>query len=148
DVKRFEDVLAEQAALEQRQETNLRAASTPTGTAFGLVARHLAELHEKRVKPDDAATLGDRIGRCSFLVDAYQDYARDVASGSYNPLVVAGKRGNQDLCPEKSSELGHYLRELSRDAQTTCGRIAAAVAQRWRATRVSLEHQFPDDASN
>jgi hypothetical protein len=59
DVAAFEAALAEQRELERRGEADLALASGPSGRAFGLVARHLAERHGG-VRPDDAYAVRPR----------------------------------------------------------------------------------------
>ncbi len=135
DVQQFEDVLAEQKVLERAGETDLQRASGPSGAAFGLVARHLAQCSAPVVAAEDAFGLGDRIGRSVFLVDAYQDFARDATTGNYNPLRQAGATR---LAPERGRELQETVRQLLEEAHAFCAGMAGRVAGRWRGARAAL----------
>jgi hypothetical protein len=135
DLSGFEEVLAEQRALERRGESDLARASAPSGAAFGLAARHLGGHHDVPIASEDATLLGDCIGRCVFLVDAYQDFARDVAEGAYNPLV----RGEARTLPaEVRGEVRDAVRKYLETADGLCSRISPLLAVRWRAARASL----------
>ena len=138
DVAAFEAALAEQQEVERRGETDLAAASGPSGRAFGLVARHLAQRHGG-VTPGDADALGERIGRAVFLVDAYQDIRRDLAAGAYNPLCGGG--GGAALDPGRAREALGVVDGLLEQAHAVCARISEGVAIRWRAARASLAHR-------
>jgi Family of unknown function (DUF5685) len=140
DVAAFEAALAEQRELERHGETDLAVASGPSGRAFGRVARHLAERHGG-VRPDDADALGERIGRAVFLVDAYQDFGRDLAAGAYNPLRCAGGSGAVPLDPGRAREALGVVDGLLEEAQAICARMSERVAVRWRAARASLAHR-------
>ena len=39
-----------------------------------------------------ASAMGLRVGRWVYLVDAADDYYKDLKSGSYNPFIEAGKK--------------------------------------------------------
>jgi hypothetical protein len=141
DVAAFEGALAEQREQERRGEADLAAAAGPSGRAFGLVARHLAQRHGG-VGPDDAYALGERIGRAVFLVDAYQDYGRDLAAGAYNPLCCAGPCPAPPLEAGRAREVVGVVADLLEEAQAICARMAGRVAARWRAARASLAHRM------
>jgi hypothetical protein len=140
DVAAFEAALVEQQELERRGETDLGGASGPSGRAFGLVARHLAERHGG-AGPEDAYALGERIGRSVFLVDAYQDFGHDLAAGAYNPLRCAGG-GAAPLEPGRAREVLGVVDGLLDEAQAICARMSERVAVRWRAARASLTHRM------
>ena len=131
DVAAFEAALAEQRELERHGETDLWVAAGPSGRAFGLVARHLARRHGG-AGPEDAYALGERIGRSVFLVDAYQDFGRDLAAGAYNPLRCAGGRGATALEPSRKREVLDVVGGLLDEAQAICARLS----ERWRSAGV------------
>jgi hypothetical protein len=138
DVAAFEAVLATQRQVEESGETDLDAASAPSGLAFALVARHLARQHGEGVGPGDASRLGDWIGRSVFLADACQDLERDLIAGAYNPLRAPLDRTangeDTDRRREALTYLGHFLNQ----ARIVCGRLGPGVARRWHATEPTL----------
>lgn len=140
DVAAFEAALAEQRELERRGEADLAVASGPSGRAFGLAARHLAQRHGG-VRPEDAYALGERIGRAVFLVDAYQDFGRDLAAGAYNPLRCAAGGDSAPLEPGRAREVLGVVGGLLEEAHAVCARMSERVAARWRAARASLAHR-------
>jgi hypothetical protein len=141
EVTAFEAALAQQQELERRGETDLGGASGPSGRAFGLVARHLARRHGG-AGPEDAYALGECIGRAVFLVDAYQDFGRDLAAGAYNPLRCAGGGAAAPLEPGRAREVLDVVDGLLDEAQAICARMSERVAVRWRAARASLAHRM------
>jgi hypothetical protein len=141
DVAAFEAALAEQQELERRGEADLTVAAGPSGRAFGLVARHLAERHGG-AGPDDAYALGERIGRSVFLVDAYQDFGRDLAAGAYNPLCCTGRCEATPLSPERAREVLSVVDGLLEEAHAICARLSGRAAVRWSAARASLAHRI------
>ncbi|HEX5271396.1 MAG TPA: DUF5685 family protein, partial [Gemmataceae bacterium] len=138
DLPAFEAVLADQREIEARGETDLSAASAPSGRAFALAARHLARQHGDGIDPADAFQLGDCIGRSVFLADACQDLERDLRVGAYNPL----RPRRDDTPPEdttpRRSDAAAYLRDLLIQARTVCDRVGAGVGRRWRAAEETL----------
>ncbi len=140
DVAAFEAALAQQRELERRGETDLAAASGPSGRAFGLVAQHLAG-RAGAVRPEDAYALGEHIGRAVFLVDAYQDFGRDLAAGAYNPLRCAGGGDTVPLDPGRAREVLGVVDGLLEGAHAICARMSERVAVRWGAARASLAHR-------
>ena len=140
DVAAFEATVAEQQELERRGETDLAVASGPSGRAFGLVARHLAG-RDGVVRSEDAYALGERIGRAVFLVDAWQDFGRDLAAGAYNPLRCEGGAGAVALGPGRVREALGVVGGLLEEAHAVCARMSEGVATRWRAARASLAHR-------
>jgi hypothetical protein len=136
----FEEHLSLQRDLEARNENDLNAAAAPSGNAFALVARHLADRHGAGVAGDDAAQLGACIGRSVFLIDAQQDLDRDVACCSYNPLrVTRDRKAPADAARRREAAV--LIRGLLAEAAAVCGRLGEQVARRWRAAAASLEMQ-------
>ena len=59
-----------------------------------------------------ASAIGLRVGRWVYLVDAADDYYKDLKSGSYNPFIEAGKKPDESLFEALRLELGAAKRAL------------------------------------
>ncbi len=81
----MEESLGEQQQVERQGSSDLETASGPTGRAYGLVGRRLAQMAPETVSADLACQLGEILGRCVYVIDAYRDADAD-RGVSYNPL--------------------------------------------------------------
>ncbi|MCR5263918.1 MAG: DUF5685 family protein [Clostridiales bacterium] len=59
-----------------------------------------------------ASAIGLRVGRWVYLVDAADDYHKDLKSGGYNPFVEAGRKPDASLFEALRLELGAAKRAL------------------------------------
>ena len=59
-----------------------------------------------------ASAIGLRVGRWVYLVDAADDYHKDLKSGAYNPFIEAGKKPDASLFEALRLELGAAKRAL------------------------------------
>ena len=64
----------------------------------------------------ESQRLGERLGRCVYLVDAYQDYDQDAARGNYNPLRGA-RPPAPALLAERREALAGYVSDLRSKTQ-------------------------------
>ena len=78
-------ILAQQDQIERQNTGDLDVASGPTGQAYSLVAQSLATLSNASVPMETASVIGDALGRCVYVVDAYRDIEADDGV-NYNPL--------------------------------------------------------------
>lgn len=75
--------LAALAKLEQTGEISPDAAAEPFGHLLGAMFSHGLDGTAQRI----AATVGNAVGRCIYLIDAADDAPKDEESGAYNPFV-------------------------------------------------------------
>lgn len=85
--------------------------------AFGEIMSRLLALDLEGEREIVARSVGKRLGRWIYIVDAFDDYERDAKSGSYNPFVeLYGKDGfDEDNIKSISSMLEAEL-SLALDA--------------------------------
>lgn len=105
--------LAALAALEREKCTSLdRAADTFAALLRGTVM-HLSNETQRRVLGE----LFYHLGRWVYIVDAADDLARDVKSGSYNPLIyrynIQGNTLDIDSRTKLCATLDHSIRCMS-----------------------------------
>lgn len=87
EIEELEQALVEHAAVERRSERDLDQAAAATGRAYALVTSALAAHLPSRFTPQQAAELGDAVGRAIYVTDAIRDYEQDCGT-AYNPLGV------------------------------------------------------------
>lgn len=80
---------ARQPALEAVVGGDFAFYSQPTELAVGVVFAHTAALQGRPQNYEPLFEIGRRFGRIMLLLDAYQDYDRDVQSGQFNALAAA-----------------------------------------------------------
>jgi hypothetical protein len=79
-----EGVLATQTAREQRANS-LAEVAEPTAKSTGLFFAHGARLVDTDVERFER--IGERFGYLVYVLDAFEDRARDARSGAFNPLL-------------------------------------------------------------
>lgn len=90
------DSMQRQILLEQQGCDRIDAACEPTALMLGGILGMLAEdMQQKRV----LTRLGYLLGRYVYLCDALDDVEKDLASGSYNPIILhyGLHKGDRDL---------------------------------------------------
>jgi hypothetical protein len=136
DLAGLKATLQQQQEVEHRRETGLDAASTPSGSAYAVVARHLVALAGSSISAETAGLVGDATGRCVYLADAFQDYAKDLGV-RHNPLQMHGT----PIAPTpfaRHAELAYYVSSLvlKVDEHLTCH--APPLLLRWGRLRDQL----------
>lgn len=82
--------LAKLSEIEKRRDASI----DEPADVFGEMMARLLALGFEGDKRLVAHSVGNRLGRWIYIVDAFDDYARDARSGSYNPFVeLYGKGG-------------------------------------------------------
>jgi hypothetical protein len=84
-------ILSRQTALEAIQEVDVELVAHPTAEVTALVFRHGARLAGLDSQADALADTGYCFGRLIYLLDAWQDFDRDVRTGQFNPLRSTAK---------------------------------------------------------
>lgn len=89
--KAVEEYMQKLAECEERNETNIDLVSSLTGEMLGeLFAYREDEWY------DELKTLGMYLGKFIYLMDAYEDLAKDEKKDSYNPLRKLYKENEKD----------------------------------------------------
>lgn len=89
--KAVEEYMQRLAECEERNETNIDLVSSLTGEMLGeLFAYRQDEWY------DELKTLGMYLGKFIYLMDAYEDLAKDEKKDSYNPLRKLYKENEKD----------------------------------------------------
>lgn len=87
-----ENYIAKLSECEKRHETNIDLVAGLTGEALGeLFAWRKDEWYE------ELKTLGFYMGKFIYLMDAYEDYRRDVKKDHYNPLRYMETEDEQEF---------------------------------------------------
>ena len=79
-------ILGRQSELEARPGVTADEAASPTAEVTSLVFRHGALLAALPDRAARFAEMGYRFGRLIYLIDAWEDFARDARTGSFNAL--------------------------------------------------------------
>lgn len=137
DISGIDAVLAQQRDIERRYESRFDVASQPTGTAYALVAEHLVRLSSVPISAETAARLGDCLGRCVYLVDAYRDCAADVGV-SHNPLCCADGRPAPEVPQARKRDLIRYVLAIAHEIDQSLEQQPAMVELRWATLRDRL----------
>jgi len=89
----------------------LERAKTPSIDApadiFGEMMAQLLAFGLENEKELIARSIGKRLGRWIYMVDALDDYASDAKSGSYNPFVLL--YGGEDFTPDNLESISGML---------------------------------------
>lgn len=57
--------------------------------------------------------LGYNIGRWIYIIDAFDDFEKDLKRGSYNPLIFSGKRNREQCVSETETSLVFTLENIA-----------------------------------
>ncbi|MDE3164759.1 MAG: hypothetical protein KGN36_03060, partial [Acidobacteriota bacterium] len=86
-LERMAEVLESQRARERDAQT-IAQVSEPTRTATAMVFSHGVRLAGRGERAELAWRLGSEFGELIYLLDAYEDRARDARSGSFNAFLA------------------------------------------------------------
>jgi hypothetical protein len=133
----LEATLAQQAGIEKHGVEDLDIASQPTGRAYAIVARKLAgtsQTSDGAPNPavvENAALIGEALGRCVYIIDAYRDADAD-RGASYNPLCCGSNPTDLHLVTRRREARAYVALQLRRVNDAL---MDAPVSQhtRWRA---------------
>lgn len=141
DISALEEILNDQKTIEERRESDFEAASRPTGMAYGLVVRHLADLAGWRLDQRDVELVSERIGRYVYLLDAARDCESDLGR-SYNPLCCLDGRDLAEVSQPRKLELTSYAVQLLEEADGCIHERIPRLLARWDALRTRLLRQL------
>lgn len=85
----FDEAVDASSVVERRHGLRFEEWSAPTEVAMAAAARHTGVLAGR---PENAAALGElgaMFGRLTYLLDAVEDEAEDLAAGRFNAMVAA-----------------------------------------------------------
>lgn len=91
-VRAVEEFMKKTAELESRRETNLDLAAGLTGEMVGEIF-----CWKDDVWKDEMKTLGFYMGKFIYLMDAYEDLAKDRKRNRYNPLLFMKEKDGQEF---------------------------------------------------
>lgn len=125
--------LAEQPRIERAlaaapAREALYAAAEPTAFAFGEIYAGSAAV---AAAPGNAAPLrafGRAIGRLTYWMDAWQDRARDLRRGSFNPLLTAAGEPAEALADPVQSEVSAATAAFAQLSLRRSGSLADSLA--------------------
>jgi cell wall-associated NlpC family hydrolase len=110
---RLETVLAQQQDREQTGET-LEDFAYPTAAATALFFEHGATV--AGLGPHLApvlANLGRSFGALAYLLDAFQDFERDRATGSFNAIAASGQTQRSSAIPKIEALVESFCHNLA-----------------------------------
>lgn len=104
--------LAAQERIEGSKDSTLQDFARPTARATELFFAHGTKLIGKDLPV--ASRIGYRFGELAYLLDAFEDYDRDAASGAFNALRSSGMKPSDavPLLRSMCSEIGAMIAEL------------------------------------
>ncbi len=115
--------LSTQSAVEKNQTASLDVAADATASMLKEVSDFL--LGEK--KSEATATLFYALGKWIYLIDALDDYDKDVKKGAYNPFVLSFKAKDKcELIEKHGEEVSFAFRSLFADIRESLSRIPMA----------------------
>jgi len=137
-------VLATQPAREASPQS-LAHVSEPTRVSTALVFAHGVRLMGRPDLTGAAERLGDEFGALIYLLDAYEDRARDARTGEFNPLAVFPEisareeilaivsRLERDMLPAHAARLRVSVEErLGLRPRVLQERCRQSIGRRWR----------------
>ena len=119
---KLRDVLGSQTSRE-RMGVELADFSAPTAEATAMFFEHGAAVIGFK---GDLVPLGRKFGELAYLLDAFEDHEKDLASGGFNALRATGQ-AKGDVVPRLQrlvEEIGEDLRVLPLHADTAAAFIA------------------------
>ena len=107
-----EQYVADQAAVEKKRSPSPDEAAEPTAALMRALAVHF--LGEKNSPA--AEQLFYAVGKWVYLIDALDDYEKDLKKGRYNPFVLAyGRDSREKLLKENGQDLAFLFDTLFYD---------------------------------
>lgn len=91
-VAAIEEYMRQTEAVEKRSESNLDVVAGFTGEMLGEVFCWREDEWAEELR-----TLGFYMGKFIYIMDAYEDYEKDLQKGEYNPLVFMLKESSEDM---------------------------------------------------
>jgi hypothetical protein len=110
----FSQETREAKALISNESTDaiLDSLAKPTAIATGLFCRHGARLVEQALHEQTLYTLGCHFGSIAYLIDAIEDYEKDLRNGDFNAIGAAYKIADAQLPVEIRKEVIKKIRLL------------------------------------
>ncbi len=91
-VAAVEQYLSDLEEMERVKETNIDLVAGLTGTMLGEIFAYKEDMWA-----DELRCLGFYLGKFIYLMDAYEDVAKDKKNGCYNPLIRIYEEDNKDF---------------------------------------------------
>lgn len=91
-VTAIEQFMEKQAQAERENEKNLDIVAGLTGEMTGEIFAWKKDVWEEELK-----TLGFYLGKFIYIMDAYEDIDEDVKKKSYNPLILAADKDDENF---------------------------------------------------
>ena len=91
-VTAIEQFMEKQAQAERENEKNLDIVAGLTGEMLGEIFAWKKDVWEEELK-----TLGFYLGKFIYIMDAYEDIDEDIKKKSYNPLVLAADKDDENF---------------------------------------------------
>ncbi len=116
-----EKFMGEQAETERQKTPSLDAAAEPTAKLM----EHLSEHFLADMGTPDALGLFYDVGKWVYLIDAFDDLAKDQKSGAYNPFLLSyGESDRETLLKEHGEEIGFLFDTLFYSMREHLSKIA------------------------
>lgn len=125
-VARLQEVLHQQSAKE-RGGRSFAEFSAPTAEATSMFFAHGATVVGFA---GDLSQLGYKFGELAYLLDAFEDFEKDLASGAFNAIRAAGGATKREVLPKLQALSEQIREELERHLKPDA---AAAFASRLKA---------------
>ncbi len=147
-VSECDRILRRQAELEAMPEIGVEAVAEPTARVTALVFRHGARLANLESQANAIEDIGYRFGRLIYLLDAWQDYDRDLRSGEFNPLkkIDAGRDWGERQIRTEAAEITAALNLLGSPLEFRFrlrANIEAALGTQLRVLQTCTKHASP-----
>ena len=91
-VTAIEQFMEKQAQAERENEKNLDIVAGLTGEMLGEIFAWKKDVWEEELK-----TLGFYLGKFIYIMDAYEDIDEDIKKKSYNPLILAADKDDENF---------------------------------------------------
>ena len=91
-VTAIEQFMEKQAQAERENEKNLDIVAGLTGEMTGEIFAWKKDVWEEELK-----TLGFYLGKFIYIMDAYEDIDEDIKKKSYNPLILAADKDDENF---------------------------------------------------
>ncbi len=116
-VQRF---MKEQEKTEKAQTASPDAAADPTASMM----RELSEYFLKERASASAGQLFYALGKWVYLIDALDDYEKDVKKKNYNPFILSyGKKSRADLMAQNGEEIAFLFNTIFYDMREGLGGV-------------------------
>lgn len=135
-LEQLEGALAQQEQIERQNTADLDVASEATGRAYATVARCLAATSPSGASVETAFAIGNALGRCVYVIDAYRDIETDHGV-SYNPLCCGDSRSGTRLSARRREARAYVAAQL-RLVGDSVNEPTGSLGSRWPA----IEHRL------